>query len=238
MSVASPSPSQIIQVPRNPCTIGARSLFKLMNDRSPFVNEARRYLEQNTRTRDQCLAVLKDADPSNFSCWICGGRFSHLTRQVHCEHILPVAQGVIFLELYSRHHPDTISEAMKVEYAWAHNVCNLKKGKMVLIKQVGDSFFPDEDAIRKVLTSINADPAFVTDRTDKMKEQLKKVTDYINSSPDTFVDGLVRCEFPATQRRIDFTGRGRKSKRKHNGTLRRTTRQTTRTSSWTHRKFK
>lgn len=92
------TPQQPIDTGRHACTVGLKSLFKIINDRSPEGREARRFFEQ-TKTSIQCKKVLTDKT----HCWLCGNSFGRPDPYLlpQCEHVLPVAQGVIFLELYS-----------------------------------------------------------------------------------------------------------------------------------------
>ncbi len=78
------TPQRPIDTGRHACTIGLKSLFKAINDRSPEGKEARKFFEQ-TRTSTQCKRVLKTKDV----CWLCGNGFGspEPALAAQCEHV-------------------------------------------------------------------------------------------------------------------------------------------------------
>lgn len=210
------TPGQPVDTGRHACTIGLKSLFKVINDRSPASGEARRYFE-DTRPSVQCRKVLSEKT----KCWLCGNGISVKVDNFspHCEHVLPVAQGVIFLELYSK-SSQNVSEAMELEYEWAHGTCNLLKNATVLIRGTGTYFEPDVDKINELLNSIRSRGIPVAqEHLYEVQGRLMQVTDYINRMPDYNINYLGSCP-----RKLVFKDGGKKMKRKHNGrTVRKST---------------
>ena len=70
-----------------------------------------------------------------------------------CEHILPIAQAVIFLQLYNS-KKDKTHESLKLEYGWAHVVCNQEKGNMCPLIIRDNNFVVDYDQITYLLEKI------------------------------------------------------------------------------------
>lgn len=151
-SVAPPSTpkDQILTTDRRPHTIGLKSLFKLINERSPRGREARRYFE-NTKPKIQCEKVLEGKGKD--ICWLCGLRIVGVTPQ--CEHILPFPQGAVFLDIYSSKYGTEITPALQLEYGYAHPFCNASKNDQVFITGDETGYYPDQDQIIKCLDRIH-----------------------------------------------------------------------------------
>lgn len=187
------TPKRPIETGRHACTVGLKSLFKIINDRSPEGREARRFFEQ-TRTSLQCKRVLTAKD----FCWLCGGGFDRPEASLapQCEHVLPVAQGVIFLELYSARRGD-ITEAMTLEYEWAHATCNNLKNDTVLITQDAKGFLPDVDKINVLLNQIRGKGIPVPkNQIESVQGRLFTVTDHVNKMPDFSINYSGVCPRP------------------------------------------
>lgn len=101
---------------------------------------------------DQCLATIGDIiHPSEndykkvgkpgatieaTSCWICGmpiwfpkSELPDGDKNGHspeCEHILPIAQAALFLQLYDKSNTPS-GDVYPLEYAWSHKTCNQTK---------------------------------------------------------------------------------------------------------------
>lgn len=194
------TPIRTVTIPnRNPCTIGAKSLFKAINNRTPLPREARRFFER-TRPKVQCNNVIGKKPEY---CWICGGVTfipNHVWFSPQCEHVLPIAQGVIFLELYN-HKFKNIDEAVKLEYEWAHAICNNVKNATVLIEGNERMFQPNEIAIQTLLNKLSAKGVIIHDKQlEKMKTRLTEVTNYINQLEDFIVIPANDCAV-----KLDFT---------------------------------
>jgi len=82
----------------------------------------------------QCNNTIGKYDAST-ECWICGlsikPSISGMTAE--CEHVLPIAQAVIFLQLYNTKklkgdgHSVSEKNMLDLEYGWAHRLCNQEK---------------------------------------------------------------------------------------------------------------
>lgn len=220
-----------IHTNRHACTVGLKSLFKLINDQSPEAGEARKFFE-HTRPSIQCKKVLTEKDV----CWLCGGKFTSPdpSFKPNCEHVLPIAQGVIFLELYSSKSAGVITEAMQLEYEWAHAVCNQVKNATVLIKGESGSFEPDKTKITALLEAIRSKDVPIAEKQDEsINKRLTKVTDYINRTPELMINTTELCP-----RKLIFKG-GKTFNRKHNGrSIRKTTVRRNVATSRTYRKVR
>jgi hypothetical protein len=143
-------PRQVIQVNRNPHTIGLKSIFKLVNQQTPEGKAARMYFEQ-TRPSIQCKDVLTGL-PRN-TCWLCGLQIVGETPQ--CEHVLPFPQGPIFLEIYSRKYGTKITPELQLEYDYAHGFCNRIKSGRVFITGDENGYSPNVDEIVDCLQTLH-----------------------------------------------------------------------------------
>ena len=224
------TPVAPIVTERHACTVGLKSLFKIINERSPEGKEARSFFER-TKTSTQCKSVI----PYKSECWLCGNPFqsANVWFSPQCEHILPVAQGVIFLELYNARFKN-INDAVKLEYEWAHAICNNLKNDSVLIKGTEGAFEPDVDAIHNLLTKIH-EKGIPMDEEQILHVQgrLFQITEYINKLPDYNINTTSLCS-----RKLVFKG-GKKLKRKHNGkSVRRIAAKGHGSNSRTHRKIR
>lgn len=143
----------------------------------------------------QCKNTLGRAEDAG-GCWICGFPFDNNVPHMRpsCDHVLPVAQAVFFLGLYSTRKviptekqelKDTI---YKLEYAWAHRGCNILKSNINFIKEATDPIHKipqwtvDEANINQVLRTIqktNSKEWFDT-RRRSIIERVKKITDFIS----------------------------------------------------------
>lgn len=164
-----------------------------------------RSIYEHTSCDTQCNRVLPDEKGKG--CWICGLPFVKEPGQ--CEHILPIIQAVMYLGLY-RNKEDLSDEArasrMQLEYAWAHEKCNLIKLDDVYIgvRNVDgvEKFVPDNKKVENLLRQIwgkptaykhaatfdaqlrkvyKTDSALVGARAPPMIERLQLITDHLNS---------------------------------------------------------
>lgn len=79
----------------------------------------------------QCGNTIGDAVDGVSVCWLCGYVIDMSVEALRpeCEHVLPVGQALVFLDLYkhSVHKGDVSKELdkmLKLEYRWSHSVCN------------------------------------------------------------------------------------------------------------------
>jgi len=140
-------------------------------------------------------------------CWICGLSIqedkAHKGLNPECEHILPIAQAVIFLSLYRTGSPEENKVLQNLEYAWAHSVCNQEKSDIcaLVAKNSGDSVGVSKKSIIEILSKIYFSPrsvsftrnlrtayssfkAFVEARFPEIKVKYKAITDFINGQND------------------------------------------------------
>lgn len=175
------TPKRVIQVDRNPHTIGLKSIFKVINDdRSPDKREARRFLEQ-TKTSIQCSDVIKTAP---VDCWLCGIDFVKGDK-IQCDHILPFPQGPIFLDIYERKYGREITESIRLEYAYAHAYCNNYKNSKVFLTGDERGYYPDIDGIVDCLTEIKSRryPAMnLETQVDSVIGRMFDISDFINKT--------------------------------------------------------
>lgn len=222
---------------RNACSIGASSAQKLFFGSEKLTRRARDIWEK-VKTKEQCVEVLKD-EPN--VCWLCGNTVN-LTmppgspRSPQCEHILPVIQAVLFLQLYSKDYGDNITPAMKLEYGWSHAVCNRVKTNVVFMKDDGSgNFIVDSNAITKVLTEIASSPGRppfdLKQRTDAVTTKIESIANYLNREPGlanmNVLAGVIDCLTeirPSVADRLAAAAMGGRRKRTKRSKRRRHTR--------------
>jgi len=134
----------------------------------------------------QCNNVIGKIAPET-DCWICGLGIDPTDPGMspECEHILPVAQAVIYLSLYSsKKKNNTTGErrARKMEYGWAHTVCNQDKSDICCIVNTGTKAEVSDKNINFILKKI-----YNSNRVDsvKLKAELRPLYPDINS----FING-------------------------------------------------
>jgi len=134
----------------------------------------------------QCNNVIGKIAPET-DCWICGLGIDPTDPGMspECEHILPVAQAVIYLSLYSsKKKNNTTGErrARKMEYGWAHTVCNQDKSDICCIVNAGTKAEVSDKNINFILKKI-----YNSNRVDsvKLKAELRPLYPDINS----FING-------------------------------------------------
>lgn len=130
----------------------------------------------------QCLKVI--GGHKKQSCWICGLpiEIGQKLLKPECEHIFPIAQAIGFTGLFSsslyKRLQDTSQqnpyiEGLKLEYGWAHKICNRKKNDTHFIKLIKDpttklaSYVIDDTLISKFLNEL-----VTTENFDKEKNPL------------------------------------------------------------------
>lgn len=161
-------------------------------------------------TTAQCNNTIGPIDGKTV-CWICGIGIPlrPTKRQLgyagQCEHILPIAQGVMIWSLYG---PKDKGDAefkkyLKLEYDWAHTVCNQVKSAMILLTPSADGTACSVDDSRvngllaKIYSSTRADSSslrselskkygsiksFVDDRTPYVQAKLVPMVSIINQN--------------------------------------------------------
>jgi hypothetical protein len=129
----------------DPMSATSTQMANLLFPDRASTTRARRIFDK-VRASDQCKGVNI---PISTECWLCSTKLDHTVKYPNplapqCDHILPVIQGIMFLELYGRRYED-ITPAMEKEYAWAHAVCNNLKSNSVLIKVNPDGTYGTDD---------------------------------------------------------------------------------------------
>ena len=153
----------------------------------------------------QCNNVIGKVNAET-PCWICGLKIDATDPGMspECEHVLPVAQAVIYLSLYSakkKHNTTPERNARKMEYGWAHTVCNQDKSDICCMVNAGDKAAVSDKNIkyilRKIYTSNRVDSvkikselkgpyptleSFIDGRLGPMRKRYQDIVDYLNPS--------------------------------------------------------
>lgn len=144
---------------------GEKYIRELMINK--IINTVRDIWELSTPTT-QCENIIGKTT-STTKCWICNlplGSEEGLTPE--CEHVLPIAQAVLYLGLFSVSAvkkifpaemfvlPGETSNALKLEYRWAHRVCNQIKNDDSYLdyNQKTGKYVVNGDKIRDLLKRI------------------------------------------------------------------------------------
>jgi len=119
----------------------------------------------------QCKNTIGDKKPTE-KCYICGLKLNEDKDTAECEHILPVFQGALFLNLYRSEYKDVMDkvkkkqpltkkeedlhETLMMEYKWAHKCCNQIKSNISFLTfdPKRDKFTIDFNSTAKILTGI------------------------------------------------------------------------------------
>ncbi len=123
--------------------------------------------------QDQCKAII---EPIGFKpCYICGFDMGPLAEKNglsgECEHILSVAQAILFYDLFQRgdldprppglakdaapRDPKKQQEFFEREYRWAHEICNQVKSDNNIISFTEEAGFElNKDKLRQLLLNI------------------------------------------------------------------------------------
>ena len=175
-------------------------------------------------------------------CYICGMPIvqQNLSLGVNglnpeCEHILPIAQAILFLGLYGDkfnknrlfYNPDQF----KLEYAWAHRTCNQIKSDESYIKynDTTKKFAVDTVLLRSFLTKIwinkrsdslffnsqlkttyGVKDTFLSTRMEPLTGRFQMIADYLNSfnSPELIllIGAVKALEGPMSEEGARFVG--------------------------------
>lgn len=155
-------------------------------------------------------------------CWICGeGIQRKVTKKTaglaaQCEHILPIAQGVMLWSLYNQGDKKKIIEDpdykafITAEYDWAHTVCNQVKSSMVLLllskgkvqidhtktknllRSIFNSKRTDSGSLQVLLTKrYGTADQFIRYRLENMEKKLQPIVGFINAKIEAFGSRIV-----------------------------------------------
>jgi len=152
----------------------------------------------------QCNNVIGEVVYGTSSCWICGEVIEQREGlEAECEHILPVAQAVIFLSLYSakkkKNYTEGFEKLLSLEYGWAHTVCNQEKTDICcigndgyraivldnsvefILKKIYNSSRVNSSSIKNILkTKYNNLKSFVDGRSKIMRQKYEAIVNYLN----------------------------------------------------------
>jgi len=134
----------------------------------------------------QCNNVIGKVNAET-PCWICGLKIdaSDPGMSPECEHVLPVAQAVIYLSLYSakkKHNTTPERTVRKMEYGWAHTVCNQDKSDICCMVNAGNKAAVSDRNIKYILKKI-----YTSNRADSVK--IKSEVKALYPTLDSFIDG-------------------------------------------------
>lgn len=145
----------------------------------------------------QCNETIGPSDEKT-SCWLCGFKIMKEEKGLlsTCDHVLPIAQGRFFLDLYNPKYKDdkvlTDDEKslLRLEYAWAHRFCNNVKLAITFVRADREggmyNWSVDENNIRTMLNRIinydlpksKSSQSFIK---GKIKEKYKNTDEWIDS---------------------------------------------------------
>ena len=146
-------------------------------------------------------------------CYICGLPIIQQKskdidgRNPECEHLLPIAQAVIFLNLYgAKVKKNTLfyrPDILHLEYGWSHRTCNQVKSDNSYIdydhrKPVGSKFVVEQKGLRRLLQQI-----WKNNRKDSIafNSELKTVYGRLEKA---FLDARLPVLYKRFQMIIDF----------------------------------
>jgi len=126
----------------------------------------RAFFERSTPTT-QCMKTV--GSPQNRLCWICGTKIftkdSPLGLTPECEHVFPIAQALVFTGLYEHDLFEQLKDdgnanpyvaGLRIEYDWAHQICNQVKNDSHFIQySVQEGFTIDPSKIATFLTNLS-----------------------------------------------------------------------------------
>ena len=201
----------------NPVTAQLKHISELIFTRE-ILEELKKYNITTTREiyelsspTTQCENVIGKVGDN--PCYICGmaidesdyvsieGRLPKIKRvnlglTSECEHLLPIAQAIILLGLYSHKLNEakktriplfySHDDVLKLEYAWAHRTCNQIKSDIVLIRysKLNTRFEVDTGKIENLLKNI-------FENSDKYGDKFKSVISERYNDWRSFVDARI-----------------------------------------------
>jgi len=155
--------------------LSTQARFTYNDDSVDTYSAARDWFERADATQ-QCENTApgkKDLLKTSDLCYICGLPLIINGKQngpLECEHILPVAQACLFLDLYRSEYKEImksgnanltslqqqIKQNLAVEYNWAHQCCNQIKSSISFVKfdDTLNEFVLDEDSSTRILKGI------------------------------------------------------------------------------------
>lgn len=178
----------------NPMELEQKVLGRRMFGENLPTNKYRNFYEPSNPTT-QCNNIIGEFI-NGTPCYICG---LPIVRQKddgdglgpECEHILPIAQAILFLGLYgAKYKPEQVlynPKILNLEYAWAHRTCNQVKSDNVYTmynpyNEQGKRFAVNIDGLRILLNDIwNNDRSNSILFNNTLKQTFKSEEEFINS---------------------------------------------------------
>ena len=186
------------------------------------VNTVRAIYELSSATT-QCANVTGIRNPNGMPCYVCGipidesdiikeGK-SYVNQGLtsECEHVLSIAQAIIFLGLYwdkakraanSGQLFGSEQQALQLEYAWAHRTCNQVKSddNFIAFNPAIKQFVVNDAKVKSYLSAIYTNKrkdsvkfnatirrqfptaaTFVSTRTGPLSEKFQQICNYLNA---------------------------------------------------------
>ena len=178
----------------NPMELEQKVLGRRMFGENIPTNKYRNFYEPSTPTT-QCNNIIGEF-VNGTPCYICG---LPIVRQRNdgdglgpeCEHLLPIAQAILFLGLYgAKYTPEQVfynPKILNLEYAWAHRTCNQVKSDNVYTlynpyNEQYKRFSVNIDGLRSLLSNIwNNNRTNSTLFNKTLEESFESEEDFINS---------------------------------------------------------
>lgn len=124
-----------------------------------------RLIWEITQASEACKKFAdKDASGNTIprSCWICGFGLGSAPKKnglnPECEHVMPVAQAVLFRNMYNTCTYNPNNEALnnyyRAEYKWSHEICNQVKSHTNFITVKDGELVPDDEVINEYLDNL------------------------------------------------------------------------------------
>lgn len=108
----------------------------------------------------QCIPLVEEKK----FCWICGLKLNNAPKP-ECEHILPISDALLHLNLYqNKSSLERLNKyevnMLKLEYLWSHQCCNQSKNNLKYIRTDGDKYSVNTQGIDLTIERIqnNAKP--------------------------------------------------------------------------------
>lgn len=217
------SSTQGMQVTENSMTPIAKTIYgKEVLDK---FGETARKIYEGSSPQTQCSNVIKKPLTPDTPCWICGIKLDMTGTKpgfkTICEHVLPIAQAVFYLSLYTTrvytpdeelNLPQLSDKILELEYEWSHEICNSEKNDVLLIKKENDPLTGTpilsvdtrnvDLLLNKILHSNRQGASqlgkeianvenWFTDRQKFIKARVEEITTFLNRPTDPGLGNLV-----------------------------------------------
>jgi hypothetical protein len=184
-----------------------------------------RKIYEGSSPQTQCSNVIKKPVTPDTKCWICGIKLDMTGTKpgfkTICEHVLPIAQAVFYLSLYTTrvytpdeelNLPQLSDKILELEYEWSHEICNSEKNDVLLIRKESDPATGTpilkvdtkniDLLLNKIVNSnrqgaaqlgkeISRVPNWFTTQQKFIKARVEKITTFLNRPTDPGLGNLV-----------------------------------------------